>query len=750
MTSQPPDPLDPAAAVALLTRGVSSDSLSRTEWEVIAGWAGRSPPALELLNELLRVGAVSPAELRAMARSALPRAVVKWVDARPHATRDDARRELLMVAREIRAGMIDAGSNLPDAADALDEEPETAPPPSKRSSPPKPAAPRRTGNARARAPDDQRSRSQNPEHDRGNQPGHKRGNSLGGKLGNEPADNRGNGPEHGRRERPNDRKSSKPPGGIGMGGDASPVSSIPPPTAAASEPPPAGAEPPTSAYALLDAPETVVAEADFAVTAGLAAVQSSGVIGDRVRLPASTAYPYVLALQLVAEGFELADGGVWRREVIATADAPYPSTVFHLRAPAQAEAVRARALRVIYSVGGQTVGFAVRPVATVRTPADQPAPPPNPPPAMDVGAPTGPVAADLTIHIMRDDEVRERLLWTVESPHAGVARMPDGGREVACDIGGQPREFARQLVQQVNEQQEKKTLKSVQALMRGIGKTIANKIPQPVWDAIHAAAVAAGGPPSILILSEEPHVPWELAAVPEPLLVPGAPPFLGAQANVGRWILGDRTPPIQPPQHLSVAKMAVVWGVYDGSRWGRLESAEAEATALRDVYGAASVDATLDPVLDCLTGTPAAEALHFAIHGIYNPGGIQDGLVLTDGETISDTHVRGGSLAARPLVFLNACQVGSGKEVLGDYAGMASAFLDARASAVIAPLWSVKDTVAKDISLAFYGEVFAGQRVADVLRRQRARYDTHGSATYLAYQFFGHPELRISHAPTRS
>jgi CHAT domain-containing protein len=529
-------------------------------------------------------------------------------------------------------------------------------------------------------------------------------------------------------------------------------SPLPPPAA----PPPASApvtsarpqasEPPRSVYALLDAPSTVVAEAELDVRVGLSATQSAGVIGDALVLPPSTEYPYVLSLQLVAEGFELADGGAWRREVTATEDAPYPSTVFRLRSLPQEEAVHPRALQVIYSVGGQTIGFAVRPVAVVRTAADRKAAAPREQaPSVDMRVPTERAAPDLTIHILHDPEARERLLWTLESPHEGVAWTAGDAKRVSCDIGEQPREFARQLVQQMSKQEGKKSLK---LQMNGIGKRIAQNVPQPVWDAIHAAARAAGGPPSILILSAEAHIPWELAAVPAPLLVEGAPPFLGAQANVGRWVLGQGSPQVPPPHDLGIASMAVVWGVYSGpsSKFGRLVAAEEEAAALLREYKAEPVDAKLDPVLDCLLGTPPAHALHFAIHGVYNPGGLEDGLMLTDGQLISPIQVSGAELPQRPFVFLNACQVGSGQEVLGDYAGMASAFLDAHASAVIAPLWSIKDTIARDISLTFYREAFEGEPVATVLRRQRARYGAENSATYLAYQYFGHPELRIRRA----
>lgn len=517
---------------------------------------------------------------------------------------------------------------------------------------------------------------------------------------------------------------------------------------AATAPPPAD-EAPRSAYALLDAPDAVVAEAEFEVRAGLQARQSPGVFGDALVLPESTGYPYVLSLQLVAEGFEPADDGGWRREVTATAEAPYPSTVFRLRAAAQAEAVLPRALRVLYSVDGQTIGSAFRPVVVARTAAalGDAAPPLPAAPAVDIGVPAERVAPDLTVHVLRDEENRHRLLWTLESPHPGVVPHDDGDRPMSCDIGDQPREFARQLVQQVNLQEGKPSLR---LHMRGLGRRIAANVPEGVWRAFHAAAAAVGGPPSVLLLCDEAYIPWELALVPDPLPDPEAPPFLGAQANVGRWVFGQPTPPLPPPHEVEVRSMAVVWGVYDSSRWARLEAAEQEAAALGELYGAVKVDARIDTVLACLEGTPPANALHFAIHGLYNPGGVQDGLVLVDDQTISPVLVSGADLPGRPLVFLNACQVGSSQEVLGDFAGMAGAFLEARASAVVAPLWSVKDTIAREISLDFYEDAFDGEPVAAVLRRQRARYGEDDSATYLAYQFFGHPALRLRRTSPRT
>jgi CHAT domain-containing protein len=98
-------------------------------------------------------------------------------------------------------------------------------------------------------------------------------------------------------------------------------------------------------------------------------------------------------------------------------------------------------------------------------------------------------------------------------------------------------------------------------------------------------------------------------------------------------------------------------------------------------------------------------------------------------------------------VFLNACQVGSGAKVLGNYAGIAGAPVR-EGSRVVAPLWSVDDAVAREVAVRFYRRVVEeGQPPAEVFRQERARFtdDADGvSSTYLAYQFFGNPAMTMS------
>jgi len=65
-------------------------------------------------------------------------------------------------------------------------------------------------------------------------------------------------------------------------------------------------------------------------------------------------------------------------------------------------------------------------------------------------------------------------------------------------------------------------------------------------------------------------------------------------------------------------------------------------------------------------------------------------------------HVESVTMPRPMFVFLTACQVGAGQRVLGDYAGLATAFLSAGAAGVVAALWNVKDLAARDVAVNFY------------------------------------------------
>jgi hypothetical protein len=511
-------------------------------------------------------------------------------------------------------------------------------------------------------------------------------------------------------------------------------------------------QPASTAYGLLSCPETVTAEQEFELEVGLSALSSSGVAGAAMRLPPAEERSYTLSVQLLIFGFRLRSNESAQQAMSVSAATPYPAVTLHLTPDAPVEDRASRRVKAMYSVDGQPVGFAVRYVTVTRS--MRPAPELTPTAGGEnLSIPSAPTPADLTVAVDRKPGSDRELVWLFQSPHD--IDLPAG--IVVTDIGpfASLQAFARDLTNKLSGSEGRI---GVFATLKGKGRRVAAAMPAEFWDLLQQVAELAAGPPAILFLTDQPYVPWELATLPRPLDPdPEMPPFLCAQARVGRWLQPDENAaaaglgPVQPPPtRLRVGTMAVVSGVYGQQGWPRLVEAEAECAALERDYGAAKINATRDSVFACIFGAPAAEVLHFAVHGEWDPGGVQDGLILVDG-VLSPDQVLSGRLPGRPLVFLNACQVGQGSEVLGDYAGMAAAFLRIGASAVVAPLWSIDDATAASIALSFYQETLAnGATPAEVLRRVRTGFKpttAAQSSTCLAYQFFGDPRLELIRVP---
>jgi hypothetical protein len=366
-----------------------------------------------------------------------------------------------------------------------------------------------------------------------------------------------------------------------------------------------------------------------------------------------------------------------------------------------------------------------------------------------VPAPSGPEVADLTITIRRSDPPGYAE-WTFDTPHRDVVKPSP--KPVRSPIGDAAA-FLRDSIEQIDaaEGTEGGIFDDVLAL----ANRVRSMIPDAVWTAIRAIAAKRQAAPTILLLSEEPFVPWELAQVDPPLLAGSTdPPFLAAQARIGRWVQattvvdGRTRPSPQPPQRKDVTSIGVVWGSYARTSWEDLAHAAKEAKDVLRLYGGEPIKPTNHAMYDLLRGRPAPDLLHFAVHGRYNPEnpGAESGIILTDGQSLHDDEIASHDLKTNPVVFLNACQVGAGRLALGSYSGIAAAFVEAGASAVVAPLWKVDDGIARTIALEFYRQVAGGTPLSEVLRLARAQfvdaYET-TSATWMAYQLFGHPSFVV-------
>lgn len=359
-------------------------------------------------------------------------------------------------------------------------------------------------------------------------------------------------------------------------------------------------------------------------------------------------------------------------------------------------------------------------------------------------------AEDLTIRISHRDgnPASPRFDVSVTSPHLSPAYVGE------IDLGVDPTSFAARLITEIGYDLANRV--SDESL-RTIGLRIAEKVPEglfgmirDVWDAVAAENEHDGTDraPDVLLLTDETAVPWELM---QSDLVPDTPPHLGAHVNIGRWpldfirLLSDRP--------VGIRALGVMIGHYKETyEWDRLPRAEAEGRQLETDYVARVVDADDGQLNQLLRGRFddgfEFEGLHFAGHGKSDP---DEGMYMaySDGTRMSTLPFGSSELAQKrdAFLFVNACQVGAADKMLGSYSGLAREAVAAGFRGFVAPLWSIGDDEAKEVSLGLYEAAQKGTSIGDYLRTVRLRFietsDEVAHTTWMAYVFYGHPRLRL-------
>jgi hypothetical protein len=258
---------------------------------------------------------------------------------------------------------------------------------------------------------------------------------------------------------------------------------------------------------------------------------------------------------------------------------------------------------------------------------------------------------------------------------------------------------------------------------------------------------------TLQIVSDEPWIPWELIKpyddeAGQPLIDHD---FLCMQFALARWVCPA---PSSAAAEIAVDTLACI---------APSDSGLAEAQGERDDLTALAGSLGLTPHVPAPADLPAVETLlrgnvpiqlwHFACHGDFHaasPGKsplyLEHGTRLDPDDLVgpAQTHLK----SDRPLVFLNACRVGSGGLSITGLGGWANVLVGScGVGAVIAPLWSVNDQLAREFARVFYDRLRSqpGCTIGQALRqaRQHVRDAAPHDPTWLAYTLYAHPNARI-------
>ncbi|MGO9009828.1 MAG: CHAT domain-containing protein, partial [Bryobacteraceae bacterium] len=294
------------------------------------------------------------------------------------------------------------------------------------------------------------------------------------------------------------------------------------------------------------------------------------------------------------------------------------------------------------------------------------------------------------------------------------------------------------------------------AEMRAIGAELFSKLfplelRQILWE--HRNEIT-----SILAISTEPFIPWEVVLVKDPAAKGMGDSRYLAEMGLVRWLYEADWPPYELRIRQGRARYVIPkYPLKEFVLPGALE----EATGLQQFFGAVSVTPQPSPVRDLLS-EKSFDLLHFACHAGAEGEDVSKGRILLEGRlesvgnemkyvpaTIDATVV--GEYAdmkeadgTRPVVVLNACQAGRGGYRLSSTGGFAQSFLKGGAGAFIGALWSVGDQPARTFTEEFYRQLLNKETVAKAATLARDKAKSAGDATWLAYVVYAHPNAVLS------
>ncbi len=243
---------------------------------------------------------------------------------------------------------------------------------------------------------------------------------------------------------------------------------------------------------------------------------------------------------------------------------------------------------------------------------------------------------------------------------------------------------------------------------------------------------------SVQVQSEEPWIPWELCKlVGDDGGMVEEGPFLCEAFELTRWLPGLPQVP-----RMGLKNLALVVPTDSGLAYAASETEFLLSLAKGD-RRVERIPATFLDVHAALA-SGAYDGWHFSGHGSYRdePNPERSALILEGGDRLTPEDLGGrvGNLGkARPLFFLNACQVGQSQMTLTGIGGWASRFLRAGAGGFIGAYWSVYDSPAFEFARAFYGHLLAGVPVGRAAREARLAARASGDPTWLAYTVFADP-----------
>lgn len=260
---------------------------------------------------------------------------------------------------------------------------------------------------------------------------------------------------------------------------------------------------------------------------------------------------------------------------------------------------------------------------------------------------------------------------------------------------------------------------------------------------------------NIMVLAEEPFIPWELVHLKPPQKgLPAETRFFG-QMGLVRWLHNVGWPTTQLRARDGRCRYVIPHYAHPDYE---LPEAEAESGFLERRFKATPVDPHAGPVRRLLETEGGFDLLHFACHGVADSADINRAELLLEGRVEGAKYVTEklrasvieqlsglvGADGVHPMVTLNACQAGRAGYKMTSIGGFSRAFLRQGAGMFVAALWSVGDHPARHFTETLYDRLLKRDTLAQASTAAREAAREAQEATWLAYTVYGNPHAKLS------
>jgi hypothetical protein len=283
---------------------------------------------------------------------------------------------------------------------------------------------------------------------------------------------------------------------------------------------------------------------------------------------------------------------------------------------------------------------------------------------------------------------------------------------------------------------------------RNFGHNLWDELPEG-FRAMYAENPGEWRDATLLIVSDEPYVPWELVWPSGEGWEDEAPWCITTRMT--RWLRRDLqgNGHAGPPPRLPFSSMACVAPTDSG-----LPAAQDERALLSDIAGRHGLTDMSPPTpswmdVDDMLKDGGYDWLHVASHGSFDeevPNA--DSALWMQGVGALNPDVITGRAAGhirrrRPGFLFNACHSGRQGWSLTGLGGWANKLIHNGAGLFVGPLWTVSDGPALTFARTFYDELLDGRGAAEAIRQARLAARREGDLTWLAYSAYAHLHARL-------